>query len=74
MILPFCLGEFTYWFPVFAFGAVCVFKPIWWIAWAAFHGVYVGILPAIPIQIAITLFYKKLFDSIKRRKSNGNNK
>lgn len=74
MILPFCLGEITYWLPVFAFGFLCLFKPIWWIAWSAFWGVYVGVLPAIPIQMAIILFYKKLFDLIKRRKSNDNSK
>ena len=72
MILPFLLGETTYWLPIFAFGFVCLFKPILWIPWSAFWGFYVGVLPAIPIQMAIVLFYKKIFDLIRRQ--NGNNK
>lgn len=67
MILPFILGETTYWLPVFAFGFVCLFKPILWIPWGAFWGFYVGVLPAIPIQIACMGFYKLLLTKIKRR-------
>jgi hypothetical protein len=71
MILPFVLGEVTYWLPIFAFGFVCLFKPILWIPWTAFWGFYVGVLPAIPLQIACMGFYKVILTKIKRRLNRG---
>ena len=60
LLVPFILGELTYWLP---FVAVCVLSVLWNnYLWAtSFYAFYVGVLPAIPIQIILTFAYYALF-------------
>lgn len=61
LIIPFILGELIYWCPVIILGIVSIVKSNY-ITFFAFWGVYVGILPAMPIQIALTFIIYFLFD------------
>ena len=63
LLVPFLLGELTYWTP---FVVVCIFSIIWRNPiWAtSFYAFYVGVLPAIPIQIALTFGYYALFRKV----------
>ena len=66
LLVPFLLGELTYWAP---FVAVCICSIIWKNPlWAtSFYGVYVGIAPAVPIQIMLTFGYYALMLKIGGR-------
>lgn len=70
LLVPFLLGEATYWLP---FVGICIlsiiFKHYEWAA--AFYGFYVGVLPAIPIQIILTFFYYGLFLKLSKKDGNG---
>lgn len=70
LLVPFLLGEATYWSP---FVAVCILSIIYNnYLWAtSFYGIWVGILPAIPIQIALTFFYYGLFLKLGKKEGNG---
>ena len=70
LLVPFLLGEATYWAP---FVGVCILSIIYNnYAWAAaFYGFYVGVLPAIPIQIMLTFFYYGLFLKLSNKDGNG---
>lgn len=60
LLVPFLLGELTYWAP---FVAVCICSIIWnnYVWCTSFYAFYVGVLPAIPIQIMLTFAYYALF-------------
>lgn len=70
LLVPFLLGEVTYWTP---FIIVCILGVMWdnyiWIA--SFYGFYVGVLPAIPIQIMFTFGYYALMLKIGGHGVNG---
>jgi hypothetical protein len=70
LLVPFLLGEATYWAP---FVGVCILSIIYNnYAWAAaFYGFYVGVLPAIPLQIICTFFYYGLFLKLSKKDGNG---
>ena len=70
LLIPFLLGEITYWAP---FVAVCVCSIIWKNPlWAtSFYAFYVGVLPAIPIQIALTFGYYALFRKLRGKNTDG---
>lgn len=70
LLVPFLLGELTYWAP---FVAICILSiiyknPVWA---TSFYAFYVGVLPAIPIQIALTFGYYALFRRIGGKKDEG---
>lgn len=60
MILPTLLGELTYWSPLIVTSVIAFFWPEFWAIVGAIYFVWVFIFPAILIQIAFILFYKKL--------------
>ena len=70
LLVPFLLGELTYWLP---FVGVCVlsiiFKHYEWAA--AFYGFYVGILPAIPSQLVCTFIWYFVFLKLSKKDGNG---
>lgn len=70
LLVPFLLGEATYWLP---FVGICilsiVFKHYEWIA--AFYGVYVGIVPAIPAQLVCTFIWYFVFLKLSKKDGNG---
>jgi len=70
LLVPFLLGEATYWAP---FVAVCVLSIIFrHYEWAAaFYGFYVGVLPAIPIQITLTFGYYALMLKLGKKNNAG---
>lgn len=70
LLVPFLLAETTYWAP---FVAVCVLSIITKnLAWATgFYAFYVGVLPAIPIQIALTFGYYALFRKLCNKNTEG---
>ena len=70
LLIPFLLAETTYWAP---FVAVCVLSIIWKNpVWAtSFYAFYVGVLPAIPIQIAITFGYYALARKLRGKTNDG---
>jgi len=64
LFVPFLLAELTYWSPLVAVGILSIiFNTYIW--FASFYGIYVGLLPAIPIQILLTFGYYALFLRIK---------
>jgi hypothetical protein len=70
-------AELTYWAPLIVLGTLAIFKsPIYWGAFGTIYGVWVGILPAIPIQIAFFMLYNKVFSAvkIKIKRKEGDNK
>lgn len=69
LLIPFILAELTYWTPMVAIIILSVIykRPV---LAASFYSIYVGILPAIPIQISITFIYYAIFRKIKG-KNNG---
>lgn len=70
LLVPFLLGEATYWAP---FVAVCVLSIIFnnYVWCASFYAFYVGVLPAIPIQIALTFGYYALFRRLCKKNTDG---
>lgn len=70
LLVPFLLAECTYWLP---FVAICILSiiyknPVWA---TSFYAFYVGVLPAIPIQIMLTFFYYGLFLKLSNKDGNG---
>lgn len=70
LLIPFLLAECTYWLP---FVAVCILSIIYnnYLWCTSFYAFYVGVLPAIPIQIMITFAYYALFLRVGRKTENG---
>ena len=70
LLIPFLLGELTYWAP---FVAVCICSIIWnnYLWCTSFYAFYVGVLPAIPIQIALTFGYYALFRKLRGKDNAG---
>lgn len=70
LLVPFILGELTYWLPMglVIVASIITENPVWA---ASFWGVYVGVLPAIPLQIMCTFFYYALFLKVGRKNDHG---
>ena len=69
LLVPFLLAELTYWSPLVAVGVLSIiFNAYIW--FASFYGIYVGLLPAIPIQILITFGYYALFLKLGNKDEN----
>ena len=70
LLVPFLLGELTYWLP---FVAVCICSIVYnqWIWATSFYAFYVGVLPAIPIQILLTFGYYALMLKIGGKRNAG---
>lgn len=70
LLVPFLLGEATYWLP---FVAICIlsiiFKHYEWAA--AFYGFYVGVLPAIPAQLVCTFIWYFVLLKLSKKDGNG---
>ena len=66
MLLPTLLGEITYWSPYGFLLPIAIINPAYWTLVGSFYAVYTLLLPAIPIQIFLIIFYKKLLRRFKK--------
>ena len=70
MILPAIIGELVFWSPLIVTGLMALFfSPYYWAVFGVIYSVWVGILPAIPIQLLFIFTTKKIIDKIKGDKS-----
>lgn len=69
LLIPFLLGEATYWLPIalVIVASILTRNPVWA---ASFWGFYVGVIPAIPCQIVCTFVWYFIFVKLKGRKNN----
>jgi hypothetical protein len=67
MFLPFCLGELTYWCPYVPLIIIACINPTFWAVVASFYTVYTLITPAVVVQAALIIFYKKILNKIRSK-------
>jgi hypothetical protein len=69
MIVPAMIGELVFWSPLIVTGLMAIFfSPYYWTVFGVIYSVWVGILPAIPIQLLFIFTTKKIIDKIKGEK------
>lgn len=69
------IAEAIFWVDLVIIAIISLFNPIYWTIFTAVFGVQVTLLPAIPIQLAIAVGIKLLWEKIIkkfRRKNNEN--
>lgn len=67
MVLPTIIGELIFWSPLIITGLMAILiSPYYWVAFSAIYSVWVGLLPAIPIQLLFIFTVKKIIDKIKK--------
>lgn len=70
MIIPGLLGELLFWSPLIVTGIMAiVIDPKYWAVFSSIFGFWVGVLPAIPIQLAFIAFFKLIITRIKALKT-----
>jgi hypothetical protein len=69
MIIPCIIGELVFWSPLIVTGLLAIIiSPYYWTLFGAIYSIWVGLLPAIPIQLAFIFFAKKIIDKFKKKK------
>lgn len=67
MLLPTLLGEITYWSPYAFILPIAIINPAYWTLVGSFYAVYTLLLPAIPIQIFLIIFYKNIINKLRSK-------
>ena len=67
------LGELLYWSPLIVIAILALFSPELWAVFGAVYGVWVFLLPAIPIQVVIILGLYKIHKIVRRKNDDSYN-